>query len=65
MGVALLRYYGTTPAVSQGRIFALEQIARAVELELGAHGPSDIELVTDDPDSRAYADEIRRVLDAR
>jgi uncharacterized protein (DUF362 family) len=51
VGVALLRYYGTTPAVSQGRIFALEQIARAVELGLGARGPSDIELVTDDPTS--------------
>jgi len=63
IGVALLRYYGTTPVVSQGPIFGLEQIARAVELGLGVHNPAEIELVTDDPDSRAYADEIRRVLD--
>ena len=63
VGVALLRYYGTTPAVSQGPIFGLEQIARAVELGLGVRNPAEIELVTDDPDSRAYAAEIRRVLD--
>ena len=64
VGVALLRYHGTTPAVSQGAIFGLEQIARAVELGLGVHSPAEIELVSDDPDSKAYADEIRRVLDA-
>jgi uncharacterized protein (DUF362 family) len=64
VGVALLRFHGTTLAVSQGPIFALEQIARAVELGLGVHSPAEIDLVTDDPDSKAYAGEIRRVLDA-
>ena len=64
VGVALLRHYGTTPAVSRGPIFGLEQIARAVELGLGVHGPNEIELVTGDPDSKAYAQEIRAILDA-
>jgi len=62
VGVAILRYFGTTPAVSQGRIFQQEQIARAVELGLGIESPGEIELVTDDPDSEAYAAEIQEIL---
>jgi uncharacterized protein (DUF362 family) len=62
VGVALLRYYGTTPEVSRGRVFEQEQIARAAELGLGVTGPAQIELVTDDAESASYADEIRRVL---
>jgi uncharacterized protein (DUF362 family) len=62
VGVAILRYFGTTPAVSQGPIFEQEQIARAVELGLGVEGPDGIELVTDDPDSETYAAEIQEIL---
>jgi uncharacterized protein (DUF362 family) len=62
VGVALLRYYGTTPEVSRGRIFEQEQIARAVELGLGITGPNQIELVTSDTDSADYAKKIRAIL---
>jgi uncharacterized protein (DUF362 family) len=62
VGVAILRYYGTTPEVERGAIFEQEQIARAVELGLGVDAADKIELVTDGPESAAYADEIRRVL---
>ena len=62
VGVAILRLFGTTPAVSQGAIFQQEQIARAVELGLGADGPEKIELITDDPGSAAFAGEIQQVL---
>ena len=62
VGVAVLRYFGTTPAVSQRSIFQQEQIARAVELGLGVESPEQIELVTDDPDSEAYAAEIHKIL---
>jgi uncharacterized protein (DUF362 family) len=62
VGVAVLRYYGTTPQVSQGRVFEQEQIARAVELGLGVPSPDQIELVTDDAESAAYADKIRQIL---
>ncbi len=62
VGVAILRYFGTTAEVERGRIFEQEQIARAVELGLGVNGPDQIELLTDDPDSAAYAEEIRAVL---
>jgi uncharacterized protein (DUF362 family) len=61
-GVAILRLFGTTPEVEQGRIFQQEQISRAVELGLGATGPDEIELLTGDPDSAAYAAQIREVL---
>jgi uncharacterized protein (DUF362 family) len=62
VGVALLRYYGTTRQVSRGRVFEQEQIARAVELGLGVQSPEQIELVTGDAASAAYADEIRQIL---
>lgn len=62
VGVAILRYFGTTPAVSQGAIFQQEQIARAVELGLGVDNPQKIKLITGDPESAAYADDIRQIL---
>jgi uncharacterized protein (DUF362 family) len=62
IGVAILRHFGTTSAVSRGAIFQQEQIARAVELGLGVDGPEKIELTTDDPDSAAYAAQIREIL---
>jgi uncharacterized protein (DUF362 family) len=62
VGVALLRYWGTTPEVSRGPIFQQEQIARAVQLGLGAASPEQIELITDDAESAAYAAQIRTIL---
>lgn len=64
VGVALLRYYGTTPEVNKGKIFEQDQIVRAVELKLGVTGPEQIELVTDNRESKEYADKIRMVLNA-
>ena len=63
VGVALLRHFGTTPEVSRGAIFEQEQIARAVQLGLGVTGPGQIELVTGDQESAAFAKKIRAVLD--
>jgi uncharacterized protein (DUF362 family) len=62
VGVAILRHFGTTPAVSQRPIFQQEQIARAVELGLGVDGPEKIEFITDDPESEAYAAQIQEAL---
>jgi uncharacterized protein (DUF362 family) len=62
VGVAILRYFGTTAEVARGSIFEQEQIARAVELGLGVTSPDQIELITDDPASAAYAADIRGVL---
>jgi uncharacterized protein (DUF362 family) len=63
VGVALLRYFGTTPEVSQGAIFDQEQIARAVQLKIGVSGAKQIELVTGDKESAEYARQIRAILD--
>ncbi len=62
VGVATLRLFGTTPEVSQGAIFEQEQIARAVELGLGVKSPAQIQLITDDSESEAFAAEVREIL---
>jgi uncharacterized protein (DUF362 family) len=62
IGVAILRLFGTTPAVSQGPIFSLQQIARAVELGVGIKSPDQIELVSGDHGSEEFANKITEVL---
>ncbi|MCK5185336.1 MAG: DUF362 domain-containing protein [Candidatus Heimdallarchaeota archaeon] len=53
VGVALLRMLGTTDEVSKGSIFKQEQIARAVELNLGIASPDEIEFITDGSEESA------------
>ena len=62
VGVALLRHFGTTSAVSKGPVFQQEQLARAVALGLGVSKPEQIEFITDDAESAAYAQEIAQIL---
>ncbi|GAB4517399.1 MAG: DUF362 domain-containing protein [Anaerolineae bacterium] len=64
VGVAILRYFGTTPEVSRGSVFQQEQIERAVELGVGVSSPQAIEIVTDDAEGAAFANEIRPILTA-
>lgn len=61
-GVAILRSLGTTADVNRGRVFEQDQIARAAELGLGVRSPEDIELVTDDAESSAFAETIKDIL---
>ncbi len=62
VGVAILRMFGTTPEVSNGPIFELEQIARAAEMGVGVDSAQRIDIITGDADSAAYAAQIREVL---
>ncbi|MBM4446168.1 MAG: DUF362 domain-containing protein [Chloroflexi bacterium] len=62
VGVAILRLLGTTSLVSQGSIFEQGQIARAAELGLGIKSPDQIQLVTGDPESEAFATQVRDIL---
>ena len=62
VGVAILRSLGTTLDVSQGRVFKQTQIGRAAELGLGVKSPEEIELVADDAESQAFADNVKRIL---
>jgi len=62
VGVAILRLFGTTPEVGQGHIFEQEQIARAAELGLGVNSPEEIQLVTGDNESEAFARQVSDIL---
>jgi uncharacterized protein (DUF362 family) len=62
VGLAVLKDLGANQAIMGSRIFQQEQIARAVELKLGAAGPGEIELVGPDEESRAYAARLERIL---
>ena len=62
VAVGILRSLGTTAAVTNGSIWQLEQIRRAVELGLGASTPEQIEIVTADQPSQTLADQLRPLL---
>jgi len=62
VGVAILRLLGTTPEVSKGKIFAQDQIKRAAELGLGVKSADQIEIITGDKESEAFAVKVREVL---
>ncbi|MCM2466538.1 DUF362 domain-containing protein [Methanoculleus oceani] len=62
-GVALLRLHGTTPEVMQGRIFEMDPIARAAELEIGVKSAEDLRLVALDSESKELVLDMRRILD--
>lgn len=62
VGVAILRMFGTTPDASRGKVFEQAQIVRAVELGLGVAAPEQIQIVTGDPQSEAYAKQISQYL---
>jgi uncharacterized protein (DUF362 family) len=62
VGVAILRLLGTTPEVSRGKIFEQDQIKRAAELGVGVKAADEIEVVTGDNESEAYAAKVREIL---
>jgi uncharacterized protein (DUF362 family) len=62
VGLAVLKELGSNDAIMGRKIFEQEQIARAVELGLGVTRPSEIELVTGDAESRAYAASLEAIL---
>jgi len=63
VGLAVLKELGSNEAIMGRPIFQQEQMARAVELKLGVSGPAEIELVTGDDASAAYAAKLRPILD--
>jgi uncharacterized protein (DUF362 family) len=63
VGLAMLKSLGANQSIMGRKIFEQEQMARAVELKLGASGPDEIEIVTPpDAESRAVADTLRSIL---
>ena len=61
-GVAFLKLLGSNRVIMESKIFDQEQIARAVELGLGASSPDEIELLPADEQSRGLRDQIFEVL---
>ncbi len=61
-GIAILKELGSNDAIMNSKIFAQEQIVRAVEVGLGIQTPDQIEFVTSDAESKAYADKLKSIL---
>ena len=62
VGVAVLKTLGSNPQIMNTRIFDQEQIARAVELGLGASSPAKIDVIAADEHSREYRDQVVGIL---
>ena len=61
-GVAILKLLGSNEKIMKPRIFEQEQIARAVELGLGASSPAEIKLIAADEGSQDYRDRVVEIL---
>jgi uncharacterized protein (DUF362 family) len=61
-GVAILKSLGSNSNIMTSKIFEQEQIARAVELGLGASSPSEIEVVPADEKSQDDRDRVMEIL---
>jgi uncharacterized protein (DUF362 family) len=62
VGMAVLKHLGSNAQVMTRPIFAQKQIARAVELGLGADSPEAIELVATDPSGEDLRDRVAAIL---
>lgn len=64
VGVAILRMYNGNTTISTGPIFELDQIKRAVELDIGVRSAAQIRLVTEpgDTESEAFVAKLRMEL---
>jgi len=62
VGVAILKLLGSNESIMKPKIFEQEQIARAVELGLGASSLSEIEVIPVDEKSQEYCDRVVEIL---
>jgi uncharacterized protein (DUF362 family) len=62
VGLAVLKVLGSNDQIMGRKIFEQEQIARAVELGLGADSPEAIELVCEDGGGVSYRDRVAEML---
>ena len=62
VGLAILKSLGSNDQIMERKIFSQGQIARAVEIGLGASSPSEIDLIPADDKSRGYRDRIVAIL---
>jgi uncharacterized protein (DUF362 family) len=62
VGLAVLKSLGSNESIMKPKIFDQEQIARAVDLGLGASFPSEIDLIPADKNSQDYKKGIEQIL---
>ena len=62
VGLAVLKVLGSNEQIMQQKIFDQEQIARAVQLGLGASSPAEIDLIPGDEKSRKYCTRVDEML---
>lgn len=62
VGVAILKLLGSNDSIMKPKIFDQEQIARAVDLGLGAASASEIDLIPGNETSRGYRDRVVEIL---
>ncbi|MDT8357739.1 MAG: DUF362 domain-containing protein [Methanomicrobiaceae archaeon] len=63
VGIAVLRIFGSTPEVTEGGIFSLEQIARAAELGIGVGDAAEITVRPLDQGSTEITGKIQALLE--
>ncbi len=61
-GLAVLKELGANEGIMATKIFEQEQIQRAVELNLGVSTPDQIEFISPDRASQAYAEKLKFIL---
>lgn len=62
VGLAVLKKLGSNDKIMKKKIFSQGQIARAVELGLGASGPDQIEILSDDGEGARYGESLLDIL---
>jgi uncharacterized protein (DUF362 family) len=62
VGVAILKLLGSNDQIMTTKIFEQEQIARAVEIGLGASSPLEIDVLPADDQSREYRNRVVEIL---
>lgn len=62
VGVAILQFAGARTGLNGMRAFEQEQIKRAAALKLGAQSAGEIELLTEDAESRRLAARLKSIL---
>ena len=62
VGLAVLKEQGSNSTIMGRKIFEQDQMKHAVEIGLGVSGPEEIVIVTNDQESKAYADKLADIL---
>ena len=63
VGIAILRSFGSTNHIMNGRIFELEQLRRASELEIGVKSASDIRVTPLNEECKECANQVEEILE--